>query len=334
MIRAAVIGLGTISAVHLDAIASNPKITLAAVCDTDEARKGQAPDGVPFYTDYCEMVRRERPDTAHVCLPHYLHYPVSRKLAEMGVHVFCEKPVALNIAEAEQFAALEAAHPEVKICICLQNRMNETTVELKRIIDSGEYGRLTGLRGFVPWYRDPEYYSRKPWRGTWAEAGGGSMINQSLHTLDLMYYLGGEVDRIHAMTGQLNDYGIEVEGDVVARMEFKNGARGLFFATNNNWTNESVQIRAALEKGIFHIEDNILYRIGPDADRQVICRAPRHEGVRFYYGASHAKMVERFRLAVETGGDDYVHVRDAVMVIRLMETIFQSAKEDRLIGVL
>ncbi len=92
MIRAAVIGLGTISAVHLDAIASNPKITLAAVCDTDETRREQAPDGVPFYPDYCEMVRRERPDTAHVCLPHYLHYPVSRKLAEMGVHVFCEKP--------------------------------------------------------------------------------------------------------------------------------------------------------------------------------------------------------------------------------------------------
>ncbi len=335
MIKAAVIGLGTISAVHLDAIASNPEITLAAVCDADESCRDRAPAGVPFYTDYGEMIRRERPDTAHVCLPHYLHYPVSRRLAEMGVHVFCEKPAAMNIAEAERFAALEADHPELKICICLQNRLNETTVELKRIIDSGEYGRLIGLRGFVPWYRDPEYYRQKPWRGTWAAAGGGSMINQSLHTLDLMYYLGGEVDRIHAMTGQLNDFGIEVEGDVVARMEFRNGARGLFFATNNNWANESVQIRAALEKGVFHIEDNTLYRVGPGSDRQVICRAARPaEGVRFYYGASHARLVERFRLAVETGSDDYIHVRDAVMVIRLMETIFRSAKEDRLLEVL
>ena len=252
----------------------------------------------------------------------------------MGVNVFCEKPVALNIAQAKEFAALEAKHPEVKIGICLQNRMNETTEELKRIIDSGEYGKVTGIRGFVPWYRNPEYYSQKPWRGTWAEAGGGSMINQSLHTLDLMYYLAGDVSRLHAVVGQLNDYGVEVEGDVVARMEFANGARGLFFATNNNWTNESVQIRVAMEKGVFHIEDNTLYRIGPDASREVLCKAPRLEGVKFYYGASHTRMVERFRKAVETGGDDYIHVRDAVMVIRLMETIFQSSKENRLMEVL
>ena len=334
MIKAAIIGLGTISVVHLDAIASNPEIKLVAVCDVDAALKSQAPEGVPFYTDYKEMVKAEKPDVVHICLPHYLHYPVARDLAEMGVNVFCEKPVALNIAQAEEFAALEAAHPEVKMGICLQNRMNETTEELKRIIDSGEYGKVTGIRGFVPWYRNPEYYSQKPWRGTWAEAGGGSMINQSLHTLDLMYYLAGDVSRIHAVVGQLNDYGIEVEGDVVARMEFANGARGLFFATNNNWTNESVQIRVALEKGVFHIEDNTLYKINPDSSREVVCKAPRLEGIKFYYGASHTRMVERFRKAVETGGDDYIHVRDAVMVIRLMETIFTSAKEDKLIEVL
>lgn len=334
MIKAAIIGLGDISFVHLDAIASNPEIKLVAVCDMDEALKSRAPEGVPFYTDYRQMVQAQRPDVVHVCLPHYLHYPVSKDLVEMGVNVFCEKPVALNIAQAEEFAALEAGHPEVKIGICLQNRLNETTVELKRRIDSGEYGKITGIRGFVPWYRAPEYYSVKPWRGTWEFAGGGSMINQSLHTLDLLYYLAGDVEKIHAVVGQLNDYGIEVEGDIVARMEFANGARGLFFATNNNWTNESVQIRVAMEKGVFHIEDNTLYQINPDSSREVICKAPRLEGIKFYYGASHSKMVDQFRLAVETGGDDYVHVRDAVMVIRLMDTIFKSSKEDKLIQIL
>ena len=80
------------------------------------------------------------------------------------------------------------------------------------------------------------------------------------------------------MVGQLNDYGIEVEGDVVARMEYANGARGLFFATNDNWTNESVQIRVALEKAVFHIEDSTLYRIYPDASREVVVKAPVLEG--------------------------------------------------------
>ena len=174
----------------------------------------------------------------------------------------------------------------------------------------------------------------KPWRSTWQYAGGGSMINQSLHTLDLMYFLGGDIRRIHALVGQTNDYGIEVEGDVVARMEYANGARGLFFATNNNWTNESVQIRVALEKGVFHIEDNTLYKINKDSSREVICKAPVLEGIKFYYGASHTRMIERFRKAVESGSDDYIHVKDAVMVIRLMETIFQSGREDKLIDVI
>lgn len=334
MIRAAIIGLGDISFVHLDGILSNPEIQLVGACDLKEELKSRVPEGTPFYTDYKQMVQEVKPDVVHNCLPHYLHYPVTKELVEMGINVFCEKPVALNVAQAEEFAALEAAHPEVKIGICLQNRMNETTEALKAIIDSGEYGKVTGIRGFVPWYRAPEYYSVKPWRGTWQYAGGGSMINQSLHTLDLMYFLGGDIRRIHALVGQLNDYGIEVEGDVVARMEYANGARGLFFATNNNWTNESVQIRVALEKGVFHIEDNTLYKINKDSSREVICKAPVLEGIKFYYGASHTRMIERFRKAVESGSDDYIHVKDAVMVIRLMETIFLSGKEGKLIDVI
>lgn len=334
MIRAAIIGLGDISFVHLDGILSNPEIQLVGACDLKEELKSRVPEGTPFYTDYKQMVQEVKPDVVHNCLPHYLHYPVTKELVEMGINVFCEKPVALNVAQAEEFAALEAAHPEVKIGICLQNRMNETTEALKAIIDSGEYGKVTGIRGFVPWYRPPEYYSVKPWRGTWQYAGGGSMINQSLHTLDLMFFLGGDIRRIHALVGQLNDYGIEVEGDVVARMEYANGARGLFFATNNNWTNESVQIRVALEKGVFHIEDNTLYKINKDSSREVICKAPVLEGIKFYYGASHTRMIERFRKAVESGSDDYIHVKDAVMVIRLMETIFQSGREDKLIDVI
>ena len=185
MIRSAIIGLGDISFVHLDAILSDPENQLAAACDLNEELRSRVPEGTPFFTDYREMVLKIRPDVVHVCLPHYLHYPVTKDLVEMGVDVFCEKPVALNIAQAEQFAALEEAHPERKICICLQNRMNETTEALKAIIDSGEYGAVTGVRGIVPWYRNPEYYSLKPWRGTWEYAGGGTMINQSLHTLDL-----------------------------------------------------------------------------------------------------------------------------------------------------
>ena len=189
MMKAAIVGFGTISIVHIDAIASNPGMELVAICDINEDLAAKVPEGVKFYTDYKKMAEEVKPDVIHNLLPHYLHYPVTKDLVEMGFNVFCEKPIALNSKEAEQFCQLEKDHPEVKIGVCLQNRMNETTEELKRIIESGEYGKIVGIRGFVPWRRDKAYYDAQPWRGKWKYAGGGSMINQSLHTLDLLYFL-------------------------------------------------------------------------------------------------------------------------------------------------
>ena len=150
MMKAAIVGFGTISIVHIDAIASNPGMELVAICDINEDLAAKVPAGVKFYTDYKKMAEEVKPDVIRNLLPHYLHYPVTKELVEMGFNVFCEKPIALNTKEAEQFCALEKAHPEVKIGVCLQNRMNETTEALKAIIDSGEYGKIVGIRGFVP----------------------------------------------------------------------------------------------------------------------------------------------------------------------------------------
>ena len=333
MMKAAIIGFGTISAVHIDAIATNPGMELVAICDTNTDLAAKVPEGVKFYTDYKQMVTEVKPDVVHNLLPHFLHYPVTKELVEMGFNVFCEKPIALNSMEAEKFCQLEKDHPGVKIGVCLQNRMNETTEELKKIIDSGEYGKVIGIRGFVPWRRGEDYYNAQPWRGKWKYAGGGSMINQSLHTLDLLYFLGGDISKLHAVVGQTNELNIEVEGDIIARLEFANGANGLFFATNNNWTNESVQIRVAMEKGVFHIEDNTLYKVNPDSSREVIVKAPRLEGIKFYYGASHARLIARFYKAVDENTDDYIHISEGAMVVRLMDSIFRISNTSSLVEV-
>ena len=334
MMKAAIIGFGTISIVHIDAIASNPGMELVAICDINEELAAKVPAGVKFYTDYKQMCEEVKPDVVHNLLPHYLHYPVTKELVEMGFNVFCEKPIALNSKEAQQFCQLEKDHPEVKIGVCQQNRINETTEALKKIIDSGEYGKIVGIRGFVPWRRDKTYYDAQPWRGKWKYAGGGSMINQSLHTLDLLYFLGGDIARLHAVVGQTNEYPeVEVEGDIIARLEFANGANGLFFATNNNWANESVQIRVAMEKGTFHIEDNTLWKIEAEGSRTVVCKSPRLEGIKFYYGSSHTRLVARFYEAVKNNTDDYIHISEGAMVVRLMDSIFHSANTGRLVEV-
>ena len=334
MKRAAVIGLGDISSIHIMAIDKNPEITLAAVCDIDGTAREHAPKDVPFYTDFREMIEREKPDAVHICLPHYLHVPVSEEAAGRGVHVFCEKPVALNTQEAEAFAAFEASHPEIHMGICLQNRYNESVEMLKGLIDSGEYGQVTGTRGIVPWAREKSYYDVKPWRGKWETAGGGCMINQSVHTLDLLYHLGGPVTAVKASVSQLLDYGIEVEDTVSARLTYANGARGLFLATNANYRNESVQIRVQMEKAEFSIIDNVLYRLNSDGGRERLVEDEKLPGTKFYYGASHGKLINQFYREIETGGSDYIHVSDAVMSIRLIDAIQKSGRSGETVQVI
>lgn len=326
MKKAAIIGMGVISPIHIAAIQSNPEITLAAVCDIDESTKKGAPPGVPFYTDYKTMLREADLDVVHICLPHYLHVPVSMEAAEMGIHVFCEKPVALNKEQGEEFVAFEAAHPDIHIGICLQNRCNESVEMLKNLIDGGEYGAVTGIRGTVPWYREKGYYEVQPWRGRWETAGGGCMINQSVHTLDLLYHLGGEIRELKAVTAQLLDYGIEVEDTAAARLTFANGAQGVFLATNANYKNEGVQISVQTEKADFAIMDNTLYRVQEDGSREKLCEDAKLPGTKFYYGASHQKMIDHFYAALEQNSQDYLHVRDALMSIRLIDAIQDSSR--------
>lgn len=326
MKRAAVIGLGDISAVHLMAIEANPQITLCAVCDIDLANEVKAPEGVPFYQDYKEMAEQEKPDCVHICLPHYLHYPVAKDLVERGFSVFCEKPVALNTQQAEAFERLEAEHPEVMIGICLQNRRNETTEVLKELIDSGEYGAVTGISGMVPWCRPKAYYTQKPWRGRMETAGGGCMINQSVHTLDLLYFLGGSIKGVTASVSQLLDYGIEVEDTVTARLDFENGAKGMFFATIADYKNDSVQIEVALEKGDFQIRDNVLYQLLSDGQKKRLMEDKKMPGTKFYYGASHDRLIGEFYQALEQGKGPYIRVQDAKMSIRLIDAVQKSGK--------
>lgn len=329
MKSAAVIGLGDISAIHIAAIRRNPDITLKAVCDIDERARKRAPEGTAFYTGYHEMIQKEQPDVVHVCLPHYLHVPISKEAVNLGAHVFCEKPVAMNTTEAVDFAAFEAAHPDRHIGICLQNRFNESVEMLKELIDSGQFGKVSGLKGFVPWARPKSYYDEKPWRGTWKHAGGGCMINQSVHTLDLLYYLGGPIESINASVSQLLDYGIEVEDTVSAALRFESGAQGLFFATNANYKNEGVQISVQTGGAEFSIIDNVLYQTEPDGNKKRLAEDAKMPGEKFYYGASHEKLIRAFYQAIESGSQDYLHVKDAVMSIRLIDAIQQSGRSGK-----
>lgn len=247
MLKVAVIGLGDVSGIHLEAIRNSSEAELVAVCDIDESRKEAAPD-VNFYTDYLEMLDKEDLDCVHVCLPHYLHFPVTKACVEKGIHVYLEKPMTKDVYEGVELVEFCRKHPNVKVCVSLQNRFNDSFVEMQRIIDSEELGKVVGIKGLVVWNRPKAYYDVKPWRGLMKYAGGGVMINQAIHTMDQMQVIGGEIESIRGTVDQLVNYGYEVEDTATAHIRFKSGATGVFFATTTYTNNSSVELQVILEK--------------------------------------------------------------------------------------
>jgi UDP-N-acetyl-2-amino-2-deoxyglucuronate dehydrogenase len=326
MLKVAVIGLGTISHIHIPAIKANPNAELVAVCDNDETLSNTVP-GANFYSNFEVMLENEDIDCVHICLPHYLHYPVTKACVEKGVHVFLEKPLGLNAEEGRALVKLEEEYTDVKIGVCLQNRNNESFEKLQEIISSGEYGPIKGVKGLVAWFRPKQYYDIQPWRGQWKYAGGGVMINQALHTLDLMQLVGGEIESIRGSVDQLLDYNIEVEDTASARIQFKNGATGLFFATNANADNSSVELEVLFEKDRFTIKDSILIRVNEAGEREELMEDSKLPGSKHYYGASHAKTINQFYSAIIENTQDYIHAKDALASIAIIDAIHLSSEK-------
>lgn len=332
MLKIAVIGLGDISHIHIPAIQANPYVELVAVCDIDKGLKNTVPN-INFYTDYHDLLDNENLDCVHICLPHYLHYPATQACVEKGVHVFLEKPMGLNVEEGLALVKLEEKHKDVKMCVCLQNRLNETVETLQELVESGEYGKMRGLKGIVAWARPKSYYDAKPWRGKLELAGGGVMINQALHTLDLMQLLGGRMDKIRGSIDQLLDYGIEVEDTATANITFKSGAKGLFFATNTNVGNSSVELQVIFEQGKFTIKDSILTKVNDQGRKEELIEDAKLPGTKFYYGASHNKLINRFYDSIKNNTDDYIHAKEGFTSIQMIDAIRQSSAEKREIQV-
>lgn len=328
MLKVAVIGLGDISNIHISAIQANPNVELVAVCDIDETLKDHV-SGVNFYTDYRQMLEQESLDCVHNCLPHYLHYPVTKACVEKGIHVFQEKPLGLHTEEGLQLVKLEEDNRHIKIGICLQNRYNESFEKLYEIVNSGKYGKVIGIKGLVTWYRPKAYYDVKPWRGKMAYAGGGVMINQSLHTLDLMQLIGGEIESIRGSVDNLLDYNIEVEDTATANIKFKNGAKGLFFATNANTGNSSVELQVIFEQAKFTIKDSILTKVNESGKKVEIIEDTKLPGSKFYYGASHTKCINHFYTCIENNTQDYIHAKDALPSINMIDIIRESSENKK-----
>ncbi len=329
MLRAAIIGLGDVSPVHRLGIESSDNGELVAVCDVNEAMKVKYPD-IPFYTDVETMLDNEELDVVHICLPHYLHYPITKLCVEKGLHVFQEKPLSLSYEEGLKTVEI-AENSDKKVGVCFQNRYNKTFIKLRQLLRYGNVGEVVAVKGLVAWNRPETYYTVKPWRGEVAYAGAGSIINQAIHTLDLMQVIGGDLDKCKASLSNLTDYDIEVEDTAVANFTFKNGARGFYMSTNAYAENSSVELQVITENFKFTIKDNRLYRTDSNGEKEVLLQDAALKGSKSYYGPSHSTLIQRFYNAIEEDTNDYVTVREALPAMLMIDAMKLSSKENRTI---
>lgn len=294
-VTTAVVGLGDISSVHLAAIQRNPRCRLVAVCDIDPARAAAAAvlHGVPGFTDHRTLLHEIRPDVVHVTTPHHQHVPVALDAVAAGVHVLTEKPVAESVAAAEPLVQA-ARSASVKVGLVLQNRYNPTSVAIRNVLDAGDLGTIDGARASIWWSRTPAYYAASPWRGRWSEGGGGVLINQAIHTLDLLLWLLGDPVAVHgtAATLALGDV-IEVEDTATIRIEHPSGARSVLFATNTHHTNAFVELEITGSAGTVALADGRAV-LRDAAGSRVLASDVQDSGDRSYWGLGHQLLIDDF----------------------------------------
>ncbi|HEV8174843.1 MAG TPA: Gfo/Idh/MocA family oxidoreductase [Actinoplanes sp.] len=333
MTTAAVIGCGDVSIVHLEAIGSLAGIDLVGVCDTEPARAtvAAARYGVPGFTDHRELIDTVRPDVVHVCTPHNQHAEVAIDCLDAGVHVLVEKPVAHTLAEADRLIAAAWEYPQVKIGVCLQNRYNVPVQAARTLLASGDLGAVRGGSATVLWHRDPAYYRARPWRGHARDSGGGVLINQAIHTLDLMEWLLGDVTRVRGHAGRYVLDGVaDVEDTAHVLLDHAGGARSVVFATVTNVSDSPVTMEIVTERAVLFIRGDLTVSYA-DGRTEVIAERRASSGGRAYWGVSHELLIADFYRALRDPDPFWIGPAEAAKSLRVVKQAYgqQMATDGR-----
>jgi UDP-N-acetyl-2-amino-2-deoxyglucuronate dehydrogenase len=256
-IRFAIAGAGVISPFHARAIAHHPEAELVAVSDVviDKARQLAAEYGIPHvYADYKDMLKRDDIDVVSVCVPSGLHAEVAIAAAQAGKNILCEKP--LDITSDKMSRMITAVRgSNVKLGCVFQRRMMPSVLAVRQAIAEGKLGKLVLGDAYLKYYRSPEYYKSAGWRGTWQWDGGGALMNQGVHGVDVIQYLMGGVASVFAYSAPLlRD--IEVEDTAVAVLKYKNGAFGVIQGTTSVYPNQETRFELHGEKGTIIVADS------------------------------------------------------------------------------
>ena len=332
-LRFGIIGVGNISANHAAAIKNTPDAQLVAVA-TRHAERGQTfatEHGATWYADYRTLLAQADIDAVAICTPHDLHAPMTIDAAAAHKHVLVEKPMAITTAECD--AMIDACERAgVTLGVVFQMRFESLSRQLKSLIDSGKLGRLLWMSANQIWYRTDEYYRSAPWRGTWAREGGGVLINQAIHTIDLMLWLTAPdmPTRVTARMKTLN-HPIEVEDGVVAILEYADNRLGLIQATTVAYPGypERLEFHGTHGSALYHKGQGKLEWHISEPREDGMEEAPTDSGSsgpKSASAAAHTAQYQDFVEAIKNSRAPFVDGREGRKSVELIEKIYKAAQ--------
>lgn len=327
----AIVGAGVISKFHADAITGNNRAELAAIVDVEEdkakalAEKYGSGD---VYTSYEEMLKRDDIDVVNVCVPSGLHAEIAIAAAKAGKHVFCEKPLDITIEKMDEM--IQAAKDNnVKLGVVYQRRTFPAAIAARKAVQDGKLGKIVLGDAYLKYYRSQEYYNSAGWRGTWELDGGGALMNQGVHGIDLIQWIVGDVESVFARSAALvRD--IEVEDTAVAVLKYKNGAFGVIQGTTSVYPGMETRFEIHGEKGtIVFADSGIKQWKFIDSDET----APDVEGTESASSSAtnisasgHYILVDDMIDAIKENRDPMITGEEASKAVKLILAIYESAK--------
>jgi predicted dehydrogenase len=233
-VRLGIIGLGAQGSIYAKFIADGmvPNMEIGAICDIDPAKAEVARStysGVPFYTDYIAMLESGDVDAIITTVPHYLHPEMGINSLERGIHALVEKPAGVYTRQVKELNEFAATKPDLTFAIMFNQRNNPLYQKIKEIVDAGEIGKLRHTSWIITtWWRPQGYYEQSDWRATWGGEGGGVLVNQAPHQLDLWQWICGVPNSVYSKVAYGFRRDIAVEDEVTAVVDYGDGATGVF----------------------------------------------------------------------------------------------------------
>ncbi len=339
-LRFAVIGAGVIGAVHTHALTNLDTVDLVAIADLDESKAAAmaAKYGVPDFTsDVDALLHRADLDAVTVCTPSGLHADIAVAALAAGKHVVVEKPIDITMAAADRIIAAEESSGK-KVAVVSQHRFDRSTEKVMAAVKAGNFGTITSAIASHAWWRGQTYYDSGDWRGTWSMDGGGAIMNQTVHTINLMVTMLGTPVEVFAYTACLAHDRIEVEDTAVAVVKFSSGALGVIHGTTAAYPGLDASLRIFGSKGsaiISNDELTFFHQNAGDAPEVLMPDAanppnqvtdedkltPADQAL----GKGHQAQLADFVDAVRTGGPVRVGTAEARTSLSVILALYESA---------